>query len=74
MGYNYYYGGSSTTGTIAPLYANGISVSWTINDYLNKTNNQSDKLMIGCPYYGFEWPTSSGSSGASTIGNGSAKF
>ena len=74
MGYNYYYGGSSTTGPIAPLYANGISVSWTINDYLNKTNNQSDKLMIGCPYYGFEWPTSSGSSGASTIGNGSAKF
>jgi len=74
MGYNYYYGGSSTTGPIAPLYANGISVSWTINDYLNKTNNQSDKLMIGCPYYGFEWPTSSGSSGTSTIGNGSAKF
>ena len=74
MGYNYYYGGSSTTGPIAPLYANGISVSWTINDYLNKTNHQSDKLMIGCPYYGFEWPTSSGSSGASTIGNGSAKF
>ncbi len=74
MGYNYYYGGSSTTGPIAPLYANGISVSWTINDYLNKTNNQSDKLMIGCPYYGFEWPTSSGSSGASTIANGSAKF
>ena len=74
MGYNYYYGGSSTTGPIAPLYANGISVSWTINDYLNKTNNQSDKLMIGCPYYGFEWSTSSGSSGSSTIGNGSAKF
>jgi|TARA_B100001996_G_scaffold70501_3_gene51630 spore germination protein YaaH len=74
MGYNYYYGGSSTAGPVAPLYGNGISVSWTINDYLNKTNNQSNKLIIGCPYYGFEWPTSSESSGASTIGNGSAKF
>ena len=74
MGYNYYYGGSSTTGPIAPLYGNGISVSWTINDYLDKTNNQYDKLILGCPYYGFEWSASSASSGASTLDYGSAKF
>ena len=74
MGYDYYYSGSSTTGPNAPLSGNGYTVSWTIDDYLNKTNNQSDKLIIGCPYFGFEWPASSGSSGTSTTDNGSAKF
>ena len=74
MGYDYYYSGSSTTGPNAPLSGNGYTVSWTIDDYLNKTNNQSDKLIIGCPYFGFEWPASSGSSGSSTTDNGSAKF
>ena len=66
MGYNYHYGGSSTTGPIAPLTENGYSILWTVNDYLVKTNNQVDKLILGCPYYGFEWSTTSGVAGAST--------
>ena len=74
MSYDYFYSGSSTTGPNAPLTGNGYTVSWTINDYLNKTNNQSNKLIIGCPYFGFEWPATSGISGASTTGTGSAKF
>ena len=74
MGYDYYYSGSSSTGPNAPLTGNGYTVSWTVNDYLNKTNNQADKLIIGCPYFGFEWPATSSSAGASTTGTGSAKF
>ena len=74
MGYNYHYGGSSTTGPIAPLTENGYSILWTVNDYLVKTNNQVDKLILGCPYYGFEWSTTSGVAGASTTDTGSAKF
>ncbi len=74
MGYDYYYSGSSTSGPNAPLTGSGYTVTWTVNDYLNKTNNQADKLILGCPYFGFEWPTSSGSAGASTTGSGSAKF
>ena len=74
MGYDYFYSGSSTSGPNAPLTGSGYTVTWTINDYLNKTNNQSDKLILGCPYFGFEWPTASGSAGASTTGAGSAKF
>jgi len=74
MGYNYYYGGSSTTGPIAPLSGNGITVSWTLNDYLNKTNHQYNKLILGCPYYGFEWSAASESSGSPTLDYGSAKF
>ena len=74
MGYNYHYGGSSTTGPIAPLTENGYSILWTVNDYLVKTNNQVDKLILGCPYYGFEWPATSGVAGAYTTDTGSAKF
>ena len=74
MGYDYYYSGSSSTGPNAPLTGGGYTVSWTVNDYLNKTNNQADKLIIGCPYFGFEWPATSSSAGASTTDTGSAKF
>ena len=74
MGYDYYYSGSSSTGPNAPLTGDGYTVSWTVNDYLNKTNNQADKLIIGCPYFGFEWPATSSSAGASTTDTGSAKF
>ena len=74
MGYDYYYSGSSSTGPNAPLTGGGYTVSWTVNDYLNKTNNQAGKLIIGCPYFGFEWPAASGSAGASTTDTGSAKF
>jgi len=74
MGYDYYYSGSSSTGPNSPLTGNGYSISWTVNDYLNKTNNQAEKLIIGYPYFGFEWPATSSSAGALTTDNGTAKF
>ncbi|MFQ6677078.1 MAG: glycosyl hydrolase family 18 protein [Fidelibacterota bacterium] len=74
MGYDYHYSGSSTSGPNAPLTGSGYTITWTVNDYLSKTNNQADKLILGCPYFGFEWPTSSGSAGASTTGTGTAKL
>jgi hypothetical protein len=45
-----------------------------VNDYLNKTNNQPEKLIIGYPYFGFEWPATSSSAGAPTTDTGTAKF
>jgi hypothetical protein len=45
-----------------------------VNDYLSKTGNDRDKIILGLPYYGYEWPTTSGSAGASTTGSGDAKF
>ena len=37
-------------------------------------NHQYNKLILGCPYYGFEWSAASESSGAPTLDYGSAKF
>ncbi len=76
MGYDYYYGGSSYTGPVALLNSGTVfgtySVEWTINDYLTYSNNQNDKIIIGLPYYGYDWPTSSSSAHSSTTGNGTA--
>ena len=74
MGYNYHYSGSSTTGPNSPLSGPGYTLTWTVLDYLNKTNFQADKLILGIPYYGFEWPSASNASGATTNGTGSPKF
>ena len=76
MGYDYYYSGSSTAGPTDPLYefVNGsiLNLSKTINYYLNE-GISNEKLLLGLPYYGFDYPTSSSSLYASTTGSGSAK-
>ena len=74
MGYAYHWSGSSTSGPNSPLTGSGYTLTWTVNDYLNKTNNQADKLILGVPYYGFEWPTETNQAGSQTTGSGSAKF
>ncbi|MBT3617671.1 MAG: T9SS type A sorting domain-containing protein [Candidatus Marinimicrobia bacterium] len=74
MGYDYHYSGSSTTGANAPLTGGSYNVTNTINTYLNETGGLAEKIILGCPYFGFEWPATSGSPGASTTGTGSAKF
>ena len=75
MGYNYHWSGSSTAGPVSPLTGWGTyNVTWTVNDYLNETGNDRGKIILGLPYYGYEWPTTSGSAGADTTGSGDAKF
>jgi len=76
MAYDYYYGGSSYTGPVSLLKSGTIfgtySVEWTINDYLNYSGGQNDKIIIGLPYYGYDWPASSAAAHSSTTGSGSA--
>ncbi len=74
MGYDFHYSGSSTTGAVAPLIGGTYNITNTINTYLNETGGLADKLILGCPYYGYEWSSSSGSAGSSTTGTGTAKF
>ena len=74
MGYAYHWSGSQTTGPNSPLTGTGYTITSTVFDYLNKTNYQSEKLILGCPYYGFVWPSDSNTPGASTTGTGQAQF
>jgi PKD repeat protein len=71
MGYDYYYGGSSTAGSTDPLYSSGLSLTKTVTTYLSNGVTPS-KLIMGLPYYGFTWPVSSTAIHGSTTGTGSS--
>ncbi|NQV13181.1 MAG: VCBS repeat-containing protein [Parcubacteria group bacterium] len=77
MGYDYHYSGSAEAGPVAPLVTNGkwsssrYNVSNTISTYLEEVD--SDKILLGVPYYGYDWEVSGTSVPASTTSRGSAK-
>lgn len=62
MGYDYYWSGSTTCGPNDPLYQFGTSYNYTLSKsityYLN-LGCPKNKLVLGLPYYGREWATSS---------------
>ena len=76
MGYAYYYQGSGNTGPCDPLYHFGstynYTLSRTITYYLDK-GCSANKLVMGLPYYGYEWPTTSLTIPSSTTGSGVAR-
>lgn len=76
MGYAYYYQGSSNTGPCDPLYHFGSSYNYTLSrttSYYIDKGCPRDKLVMGLPYYGYEWPTSSTTVPSPTTGSGSAR-
>lgn len=76
MGYAYYYQGSGTTGPNDPLYHFGstynYTLSQTITDYVEDGCSKS-KLVMGLPYYGYEWSTTSLTIPSSTTATGVAR-
>jgi spore germination protein YaaH len=74
MAYGYSWGGSSTAGPISPLNSGFFShyIKVDINTYLNATGGDPSQLILGLPWYGFDWPVSSTSMLAPTTGTGSA--
>jgi hypothetical protein len=72
MAYDYHWKGSSYAGPVAPLTGGTYNIMRTVEDYIVKTNNQTSKLILGVPYYGYDWPTVSDSPGAATLGTGTA--
>lgn len=72
MGYDYYYGGSTTAGPEAPLYNFQTSYNYTLTKsitYYLKQGVPNNKLLLGLPYYGREWSTSSNAIPSSTTGS-----
>ena len=73
MGYNYFYSGSQSAGPISPLGGYFYDLSYTIDDYINKTNGQTEKLILGLPYYGYDWPVVNSSMNSNTLNFGVPK-
>ncbi|RLG09831.1 hypothetical protein DRN73_09260 [Candidatus Pacearchaeota archaeon] len=75
MAYDYYWSGSSVAGPVSPSVPSSFwgpySVAKTIESYKSE-GVSGEKIILGQPYYGYKWPTSSGNIGSSTTGSGSA--
>jgi spore germination protein YaaH/PKD repeat protein len=75
MGYAYYYAGSGTAGPTAPLYTFAsfdYNLAKTVNYYLSEGASK-EKLVLGLPYYGHEWNTTSSSVPSSTTSSVSSR-
>lgn len=79
MGYDYYWAGSSNAGPNDPLYHFNYNAGYNrtlsrSTTYYESRGVPKDKLLLGLPYYGREWPVSSFTLPAVTTGNGQAAF
>ena len=73
MGYNYFYSGSSNAGPVSPLGGYFYDIEYTVNDYIDKTNGQYDKIILGLPYYGYDWSVIDNSINSQTTDYGIAR-
>lgn len=73
MGYDYHYNGSSTAGPVAPTVNSSFwgyyAINTTIGDYIDY-GAEREKMILGMPYYGIDWPTETSEFGSTTRGNG----
>ena len=65
MGYDYRGASSSPVGSIAPLHKNGYDITDTVIAYASRV--PASKVILGVPYYGRAWSTSTNSLNASNI-------
>jgi len=77
MGYDYYYGGSTTAGPTDPLYNFLTGYNYTLTKSVTYYLNQgvpNSKLILGLPYYGKQWATNSDTIGSGTTALGTSPF
>jgi len=74
MGYNYYWSGSSTAGPVAPVSGENYNITRSLNeDYIND-GVPPGKLLLGVPWYGYDWPVTSSNRKATTTGTGTSRL
>jgi spore germination protein YaaH len=71
MGYDYYWSGSTTAGPVAPLVGENYNISRTIDTYL-AVGVPSQKLLLGVPWYGLDWPVQNNTRKAPATGTASS--
>lgn len=69
MAYDFHRSSSPTAGPVAPLFRQDDSSDESINTYLKDFTSKAptDKLLLGVPFYGYEWQTTSREPGSFTF-------
>ncbi len=73
MGYDYHWLNDTSTGAVSPF---SDATQKNVEDSVKILENYypSDKIILGLPFHGYDWPSSSGEPGASTTGGGMAVY
>lgn len=70
MAYDFYYGGSSHSGPVAPLNGSWYNDSAAVADFLRLV--PGSQVILGVPYYGYKWSTASNQPQAAALAYGTA--
>ncbi|MEI6275659.1 MAG: glycosyl hydrolase family 18 protein [Prolixibacteraceae bacterium] len=71
MGYDYYWSSSPTAGPVAPLAGESYNVTRSVDTYIS-AGVPAQKLLLGLPWYGYNWPVVSGERKAAATGAATA--
>ncbi len=75
MGYDYHWGSAPNTGPVDPLDdpTEYYDLAYSVEHYSTQSG-APEKIILGLPAYGYDWPCDGPYRGASTTGSGSAVF
>jgi spore germination protein YaaH len=71
MGYDYHWSGAPTAGPVAPLAGESYNVTRSVDTYL-AAGVAPEKLLLGVPWYGYDWKVADTTRMAATRGTGTA--
>lgn len=69
MGYDYHWQSGETAGAVAPLGGDYVNVRYSIGDY-TASGCPREKILLGVPWYGYDWPVETDTRNAKTIAPG----
>lgn len=72
MGYDFHWSGSDEAGPVAPLTGWNYNVTGSVQYWVTQSGNARDKIILGVPYYGYNWPTVGPNPHSATTGTGNA--
>jgi spore germination protein YaaH len=72
MCYDYFWSSSSTAGPVSPIQGSSYNVTRSLTIWMQK-GTPAGRLVLGVPYYGYDWPVTSDAPGAATTGRATAR-